>query len=195
MHSFEKPPLAEVHLSHIGVKGMRWGKRKVRPDEAERKKTFGPEAKARAEKIRKIKMGLAVVGGVAVVGLVMTKSGRTKMTDVAVTNYVQQKTAQAQARGNPFGKLTQKFRDVKAASIPDPSSLPAPDNLIAEARMAGVRDRVFRGGSQKLSEQAWRDSANFNRLARENSEMNNATQNLLRGTQDALAKAKAYKGL
>lgn len=182
------PPLDEAYLAHFGKKGMKWGVRKKRPDEAERKETFGPEAKARAEKLRKLKIGLAVVGGVAVVGLVMTKSGRTKMTDVAVTNYVQQRTAQAQARGNPFGKLAKQFRDVKAASVP------APDTLIAEARMAGVRDRVFKEGSQKLSDRAWRDSANFNRIARENNQLGGATQDILRGTQEALAKARAQRG-
>ena len=149
----DKPPLDETYLEHFGKKGMKWGVRKKRPDEEQRKKIFQDRA-------RKVLLGAAVVGGALAIGALMTKRGRIKATDAAVTNYVQQRQARAQAGKNPFGQLAQKFRDTKAASVP------SPDQMIAEARMAGVRNRVEKAGNQRLADRSWRDAANFQRQAR-----------------------------
>lgn len=41
MYSSDKPPLADAYFAHVGVKGMKWGKRKD-------KSRFSPETKKRA---------------------------------------------------------------------------------------------------------------------------------------------------
>lgn len=163
----DKPDLNENLLIHFGIKGMKWGKRKQRPDEAQRKNVF-----KNAEQKKKVVIGLAVVGGAIAVGALLTKRGRNKMTDAAVTNYVQQRTARAQANNNPFGQLARKFKETKAASVP------SPDHMIAEARMAGVRNQHTRRVNQALTDKSWRDSANFSRKVREMGAAKNNTPSL-----------------
>ena len=172
----ENPPLDEDLLIHFGIKGMKWGKRKVRPDEAERKKLF-----AKGSRSRKVAIGAAAVGGALAISYLMTKRGQTKIADMAVSQYTQTRVARAQAGNNPFGNLAKKFRDTKAASIPSPAE------MTAQARMAGVRDRVFKGGSQKLTDQAWRDQARLSQLSRS---MSDTTNDLLNGNLSALVNAR-----
>lgn len=152
----ENPPLNDDLLAHFGIKGMRWGRRKKRPDEDERKKIF-----KNADRNRKIAVGIAVIGGAAAVALIMSKRGRTKVTDVLVTNTVMKRQANFQRKNNPFGQLAQKFRDTKAASVP------SPDQMVAEARMAGVRNQFEKAGNQRLTDKSWRDAANLRRQTRE----------------------------
>ena len=174
----EKPPLDEYLLAHFGIKGMKWGKRKVRPDEQKRKDTFSPAAKA--ERIRRIRNGALVVGGAVAVGLLLSKRGRTAITNNAVTNYAQQRSANNQASANPFSNLAQKFRDVNAASVP------SPNEMVANARMAGVRNAVNREGAQRLTDRAWRDQARLSNLTRD---MDATTNSLLSGNAQRLADA------
>lgn len=165
---FDASDFVDEELAHIGVKGMKWGHRKKRSDEEERKKTF-----KNADRNRKIAVGLAVVGGAAAVGLLLSKTGRAKVTDAVVTNTVMKRQAQFQRKNNPFGQLAQKFRDTKAASVP------SPDQMIAEARMAGVRNRVNLAGNRRLTDETWRNQARLGSLKRD---MDESTNNLLKGT-------------
>jgi hypothetical protein len=169
----EKPPLDENLLIHFGVKGMKWGRRKKRPDEAERSKIFN---KANAKRAAR---GALVVGGALAVGALLTKSGRTKAVDLATTNFVRSRAAQAQSKQRPFGELTSMFREVKA------SALPSPNQMMADARMASVRNAVDKSGAQRLTDQAWRDSARLSQLRRD---MDSTTNSLLNGNLAALAK-------
>lgn len=178
---FDPAEFDEDVLEHFGVKGMKWGRRKQRSDEDDRKATF-----QNADRNRKIKVGIAVAGGALAVGLILSKRGRTKAIDAATTNYVQSRNARFQASKNPFGALAQKFRDTKAAAVP------SPDRLIADARMAGVRNAVNREGNQRITERAWRDSANLRRQARD---MDNTTNSLLRGNNRALDLAETRRRL
>jgi hypothetical protein len=181
VNMIENPPLNEDLLIHFGVKGMKWGHRKQRPDEGERKETF-----KNADRNRKIKVGLAVVGGALVVGLLLSKRGRTKVTDAAVTNFVQSRQARAQAGKNPVANLAQRFRDVKAKSIP------SPDQMVADARMARVRNAVDKAGAQRLTDKAWRDQARLSSLTRD---MDSTTNSLLRGNANALNLAETQRRL
>lgn len=67
-----KPPLDEALLIHYGVKGMRWGVRRKRPDEAERKARFGPKAK-------KIALATAGVAGALAAGYFLSKNGNVNV--------------------------------------------------------------------------------------------------------------------
>lgn len=184
---YANPPLNETYLIHFGKKGMKWGVRKKRPDEKQRKETFGPAAiNARLERQRKIRQGAVVVVGALAIGLVLSKRGRTAVTNSAVTQYAQQRTARQQAANNPFGKLIRDMRKVKAASVP------SPNEMMADARMAGVRNAFNREGAQRLTDRAWRDQA---RLATMNREMQSTTNGLLSSnyknlTDDALRRIR-----
>jgi hypothetical protein len=152
MAVMEKPELNEDLLIHFGIKGMKWGRRRPRSDEQERKAIF-----KNADRKRKLIVGAAVVGGALAIGMLLSKRGRIKATDAAVTNYVQQRQARAQAGQNPFGQLAKKFRDTKAASVP------SPDVMVAEARMAGVRNRVFKASDQVVVDQTRRNVSGLQR--------------------------------
>lgn len=173
---YANPPLDETYLAHFGKKGMKWGVRKKRPDEKERKETFGPNA----ERNRKIRNGVLVAGGVLAVGLLLSKRGRIAATNTAVTNYAQQRAAKQQAAANPFSDLAKRFRNVKAASVP------SPNEMIANARMAGVRNEVFKAGNRGLTDRAWRDQARLSTLARD---MDSTTNSLIGGNAKNLAEA------
>lgn len=167
------PPLDAVYIAHFGVKGMKWGRRKTRPDEAQRKQIF-----KNAEQKKKVIAGLAVVGGAVAVGVLLSKRGRNKVTDVAVTNYVQQRTARAQAGNNPFGQLARKFRDTKAASVP------SPQQMMAEAQRAGVEQRSVQRVNRLMTDRNWRQSANFNKAARESLSSDVSLDEVRRRLQD-----------
>lgn len=185
----QNPPLDEDLLIHFGVKGMRWGQRNPRADEGERKATFGKSDNNSSSSRgnagsnsgggmsgkKKVAIGLAVVGGAIAVGLILKKTGATKLTDGAVTQWAQGRSAKQQAAANPVKKLAQKFRDTKAASVP------SPNQMIADARMAGVRNSVNAQGAQRLTEKAWRDQANISRLTRS---MDSTTNSLLSGNSN-----------
>lgn len=173
---------SEEALEHFGTKGMKWGQRKKRADEQDRKKTFGPAAiNARAERAQKIRRGAIVVAGAIAIGLVLSKRGRTVVTDMAVTNYAQQRSARSQAAANPISDLARRFRDVKAASVP------SPNQMLADSRMAAVRNTFNRSGAQRLTDSAWRDQARLTQLSRE---MDATTNGLLNGNIAALTSAR-----
>lgn len=171
----ENPPLDENLLIHFGVKGMKWGQRKKRPDESQRASVFN---KANAKKVA---TGAAVAAGVLAVAAVMTKSGRNKMTNLVTTNFVRTRQAKAQANNSPFGELTNMFREVKASAVP------SPNQMMAQARMSGVRNVVDKSGAQRLTDAAWRDQA---RLAQLRRDMDSTTNGLLNGNLAALAKGR-----
>jgi hypothetical protein len=74
-----KPPLNEELLIHYGKRGMKWGVRNVRPDEAERKARFGPKAK-------KIALGVAAVGGAVAAGYILSRNGDMKISAGGLTD-------------------------------------------------------------------------------------------------------------
>jgi hypothetical protein len=204
----ENPPLDDDLLIHFGIKGMHWGHRKQRPDEEERKNTF-----QNADRARKIAIGIAVVGGAAAVAMLLSKRGRIKATDAVVTNFVMKRSAQSQAKANPFGQMARKLRETKAASVP------SPDQMIAEARMAGVRNRFEKAGNQRLTDRTWRDQVKLSSLRRDldsapsgvinnhleaqktvrgrlgllRRDMDETTNKLLQGNADALNAANARR--
>jgi len=75
----EKPPLDEALLIHYGKRGMKWGVRNVRPDEAQRKARFGPKAK-------KIALGVAAVGGAVAAGYILSRNGDMKISAGGLTD-------------------------------------------------------------------------------------------------------------
>lgn len=170
----EKPELNEDLLIHFGVKGMKWGRRRKRPDEAQRGKVF---SKANGVKLAK---GAAVVAGVALVAAVLTKSGRTKMVDVATTTFVQNRTAASTARANPVTNLVRRFKDVKASSLPSPAS------MMADAQRSGARTNFGREATQRLTERTWRDQARLTKMVRDQDLLNTK---LLSANDQALANA------
>lgn len=170
----EKPDINEVYLIHVGVKGMRWGRRKARSDEADRAKVF---SKSNAKKAAK---GVAVLAGVALVAAVMTKSGRTKMVDVATSTYVKNRSAKNVAKANPVNDLVRRFSAVKVSSVPTPAQ------MMANAREAAVRTEFDRQGAQRLTEQVWRNQARISQLSRG---LDDTTNSLLSGTAANLARA------
>lgn len=190
----EKPELNEDLLIHFGVKGMKWGRRRKRPDEAQRGKVF---SKANGVKLAK---GAAVVAGVVLVAAVLTKSGRTKMVDVATSSYVSNRTAARTAKANPVTGLIRKFKDVKTASLPKPPSLsPAETQNIARLQLAQRTRRaqeeaqrfarsqaIQREGLNRLTDKTWRDQARMSRLI---SEMDSTTNGLLDGSLRDLTEA------
>lgn len=173
---YANPPLNETYLAHFGKKGMKWGVRKKRPDEKERKDTFNQNLERR----RRIRQGAVVVVGALAVGLLLSKRGQIAATNTAVTQYAQTRAARTQAKANPFADLAKRFRDVKAASVP------SPNEMMANARMAGVRNEVFKAGNRGLTDRAWRDQARLSSLKRD---MDNTTNGLLGGNAQNLAEA------
>ena len=74
-----KPPSGEA-IFHWGKNGMRWGVRHPRPDEAERKRIFGP----RAKKYSKATVGSAVSTGTVAVEKTMKSSGGITLGQIAL---------------------------------------------------------------------------------------------------------------
>lgn len=140
-------------LEHYGVKGMRWGHRKVRPDEAERKALFGPKAK-------KIAMGTAAVAGALAVAYVVSRSGGIKVGAGGLTD-PRSDLYEATVAGKKAATAT--FARTSTTKLAD---IPSPESLMADARMAGVRNAVFRENNQRITERAWRDAANLSRIER-----------------------------
>jgi len=75
----QKPPLDEA-IFHWGKRGMHWGVRHPRPDEAERKRIFGP----RAKKYSKAAVTETVTSGTAVATKTMKESGGTSLGQLAL---------------------------------------------------------------------------------------------------------------
>ena len=78
----------EFELQHYGVKGMKWGKRKARPEAVSTDRRGGqattdsPEAQAAAKEARRQKAKRAAMIGTAVVGTALATYGAKKMSDV-----------------------------------------------------------------------------------------------------------------
>jgi hypothetical protein len=79
-----KPPLNEALLIHWGKRGMHWGVRHPRPDEAERKRIFGP----RAKKYSKDAVNASVSTGAAAVEKTIQASGGTSLGQLALLTTV-----------------------------------------------------------------------------------------------------------
>ena len=77
----------EFELKHYGVKGMKWGRRKVRPEpvgvsrRGGKASTDSPEAQAAAKEARRAKAKRAVKIGAAVVAAGMAVYGAKKLHD------------------------------------------------------------------------------------------------------------------
>lgn len=74
-----KPPLDEALLMHFGVKGMKWGVRHRRPDEAERRARFSPKAK-------KVALATAGIAGALAVAYLLNRHGNTKISAGGLTD-------------------------------------------------------------------------------------------------------------
>lgn len=77
----------EFELQHHGVKGMKWGKRKARPQATGIGRRGGqdddsPEAQAAAKEARRKKAKRALVVGAAVVGTALTAYGAMKLHSI-----------------------------------------------------------------------------------------------------------------
>lgn len=77
----------DFELQHHGVKGMKWGKRKARPEHTStghrdgKATTESPEAQAAAKEARRKKAKIAVAIGAAVVGTALAAYGAKKASD------------------------------------------------------------------------------------------------------------------
>jgi hypothetical protein len=78
-----KPPLDEA-IVHWGKRGMHWGVRHPRPDEAERKRIFGPRAKRHS----KAAVIASVSTGAAAVEKTIQASGGTSLGQLALLTTV-----------------------------------------------------------------------------------------------------------
>lgn len=104
--------LGEDYISHYGVKGMKWGRRKVRPDEAQRKAIFSPRAK-------KIAMGSAAVVGAAAVAVIAAKSGGIKISSIGGLTDRNSGLYQAAVAGRRAANVTMSAtRNTKVSDIP-----------------------------------------------------------------------------
>lgn len=149
--TLSKPSLEAVYLEHFGVKGMKWGVRKKRPDEEERKRKFGPKAK-------KIAIATAAIAGAVAVGYVLQQRGGITMSPGGLTD-----------PQSPLYSTMTAGKKAATATLQKPVNLadfPSPDAMMAQARMAGVRNEVFRQGNQRLTDATWRASANLASTAR-----------------------------
>lgn len=77
----EKPSLEDAYLEHFGVRGMKWGIRRKRRDEEERKKIFSPKAK-------KVAIGAALIIGAAATAIAIKKYGGAKIPTTNVVSKV-----------------------------------------------------------------------------------------------------------
>jgi hypothetical protein len=154
MTTLEKPSLEETYLEHFGTKGMRWGVRKIRRDEDQRKKTFGQKAKT-AAKVTGI--AAVAVGGAIAVSYLIGNRGRTKVGELAVHNYVVGKERKAQAEQMPFRDLGKKFRD--AVESAKPKDLPSPDSIMQTARNPNVQINRSVAGHRRLADNVLKNKA------------------------------------
>lgn len=78
----------EFELQHHGVKGMKWGKRKARPEpvgtgrRSAKNTSDSPEAQAAAKEARRVKVKRAAKIGAAVVGASLAVYGAAKLHSV-----------------------------------------------------------------------------------------------------------------
>jgi len=79
----QKPRLDEA-LIHAGKRGMRWGVRHIRPDEAERKERFGP----RAKKYSKAAVNNSLSTGSNAAVNTIQASGKTSLAQLALMSAV-----------------------------------------------------------------------------------------------------------
>lgn len=70
MNDLNKPPFSEAHLEHVGVKGMRWGKRKS-TDES---------SNSRFSNLSSNQQKAIVAAGATAVGAVLYKTGTLRPT-------------------------------------------------------------------------------------------------------------------
>ena len=103
----DKPRLDAVYLAHFGVKGMHWGVR--------RDSTRGSHVKRVAKKAAIVATGIA---GMVAVHYLTGRHGSTKMSEIALKSYVDNKERKATYAHSPLADLAKRFRDVHAATLP-----------------------------------------------------------------------------
>ncbi len=150
--TLSKPPLEDLYLEHYGVKGMKWGVRKKRPDEEARKRKFGPKAK-------KIAVTTAVIVGAVAVGYALQRSGGVKVSSLGGLTDPKSSLYDTMTAGKKAATTTLK----KPVNLSD---FPSPNQMMAQARMAGVRNETFKRINQDLTDATWRASANLSAQAR-----------------------------
>lgn len=136
MITIEKPDLDGVYLEHIGVKGMKWGVRKKRPDEEQRKKIFTR---------KRVAVGLALTAGALAAASLLTHRGRVKTS-----------TFSSLSQRKPLGSLDGILRN----------KTPSPFEMRLQAGMAQHRNLMDRVGNQRLTDQTWRDAVKMNQMTR-----------------------------
>ena len=91
----------EFELKHYGVRGMKWGRRKARPDpvgigrRGRQADTDSPEARAAAKEVRRQKAKRAMKIGAAVVAAGLAVYGAKKLNDVVRDKNYQVRMRQA----------------------------------------------------------------------------------------------------
>lgn len=77
----EQPPLSGVYVAHFGVKGMKWGQRKVDAISAKAKQAANPRTWTREQQ------KVAAIGGAAATAVVLNKFGALRPVLLTTSKY------------------------------------------------------------------------------------------------------------
>lgn len=144
----EENEVVEDFLEHFGVKGMKWGRRKVRPDEAERKARFSPKAK-------KIALGTAAVAGALAVAYLANKHGGVKVSSLGGLTDKNSSLYQATVAGKRAANYTMSKGVARTKMIDIPKAqraLQSPQGQIMQRAAIGI-------GTKKLADRAQKKKA------------------------------------
>lgn len=111
----DKPPLDEDLLMHFGVKGMKWGRRKVRDSTSQ---SPSSSRNTRLTTVKKVALGTALVGGAAASAYLLSRVGGVKTSQISKASLLEgekliQQAAQLRADA-PLNAQRQMARAMQA---------------------------------------------------------------------------------
>jgi hypothetical protein len=173
-------------LIHFGIRGMKWGVRKRRSDEGERKKIFTKQ------NAKKAAIGAAVLGGAAATVYILARRGNTKVPKIQLKN----PTASDISKLNPIDASRSRasivgpavaYPRARTPFAPSQAFAPSPFEMQMAAGRAAHANSMRRVGSQKLTRDLWVNQSRLNLLTKE---MDKTPLTVTKGTADRLAEIR-----
>lgn len=174
----DKPDLDDALLVHVGIKGMKWGVRKARTNEGERKTLFTSKQKKIAAGV-----GVAIAGAAAAI-FILANRGKQPLPSVEHLVALNRKRPE---KNSGVALIKKTFATDPTSPAPflrsiGPKNAPSmsvyqqrlkiagldhPGAMQIRAGQAAHEQALARVGNQKLTDKTWRDSAKMAQMARD----------------------------